>query len=180
MDHALDAVSDRGSVSREEAGVKTPDTTGRGDRARDQKKSGRVGQKARFRKRLPGAVELDGFVDPAAETKPGLLAGFADRRNRQRACPRRRDFWAALEQVGFELAGNRRCDGNAVVRLVDTAAGENILARHEHDVVMALADQDLWLVTGAIDQDQRRSVPGAEIGMVIGFLFLFCSGRSFG
>src|SRR3954471_7891758 len=138
MDHALDAVRDRRGVSSKEAGIKTPDTAGRRDRARDQKKSGRVGQKARFRKRLPGAVELDGFVDLAAETKPGLFAGFADRCNCKRACPRGRDLWAALEQVGFELTGNWRCDGNTVVRLVDTAAGENILARHEHDVVMAL------------------------------------------
>jgi hypothetical protein len=38
---------------------------------------------------------------------------------------------------------------------------------------MALADQNFWLVTGAIDQDQRRGVLRAEIRMVIGFFSSF-------
>ena len=55
--------------------------------------------------------------------------------------------------------------------------GKNIFARHEHHLVVALADQDLRLVAGAIDQDQRRRVLGPEIGMVIGF-FSFVLRRS--
>jgi hypothetical protein len=45
---------------------------------------------------------------------------------------------------------------------------------------VAFADQDLRLVAGAIDQDQRCGVLGPEIGMVIGFFFFFYGGRSFG
>ena len=90
------------------------------------------------------------------------------------------DLRTALEQVGLELAGNRSGDGNAVVGLVDAAAGKNIFARHEHHLVVALADQHLRLVAGAVDQDQRRRILGPEIGMVIGFFFFFYGGRGFG
>ena len=79
----------------------------------------------------------------APEAQPGLLAGLADRGDRQRLGPRGRDLRAALQQVGLELPGNRRGHRNAVIGLVDTAAGKDELAGHEHDLVVALADQDL-------------------------------------
>ena len=37
---------------------------------------------------------------------------------------------------------------------------------------MALADQHFWDRTTAIDQDQRRGIPGTELGMVISFLLI--------
>src|SRR4029079_18137202 len=100
----------------------------------------------------PGAFELHRLLDSATEAEAGFLAGLADRRKRERPRPRKRDLRTALEQIGFELAGNRRGDGNAVIGLVDAAAGKNIFARHEHNLVVALADQDLRLLAGAIDQ----------------------------
>src|SRR5207237_10117326 len=59
-----------------------------------------------------------------------------------------------------------------LIVLGDTAAGEDELSGHEHHLVVALADQDFWNGAAAIDQDQCRRIPGAEIGMVIGFLAL--------
>ena len=146
-----------------------------------------------IRNRLDGSgsrpASVNGFQAPSsfdAACRPcGRGRGRFPRRprgsRRPRAPrPRRCDLRAALEQIGFELAGNRRGDGNAVVGLVDAAAGKNIFARHEHHLVVAFADQHLRLVAGAIDQDQRRGVLGPEIGMVIGFFFFFFGGRSFG
>ncbi len=176
MDHAFDAMGDAGSICGEEARVEAADAAGRGDRARDQEQVGRIGQQARFRERLPGAVEFYGFFNLAAEAETGFLAGFADRGDRERPRAGRCDLRATLEQVGFELSGNRRGNRNAVVRLVDAAAGKNIFARHEHHFVVALADQNLRLVAGAVDQDQRGCILGPEIGMVIGFFsFLYGS-----
>jgi hypothetical protein len=140
MDHAFNAMGDAGSIRREEAGIEAADAAGRGDRARDQEQAGRIGQQARFRERLPGAFEFHGLVDLAAEAEPGFLAGLADRGDRERTRPGSYDLRAALEQIGLEFGGNRRGNGNAVVGLIDAAARENIFARHEHDVVVALAD----------------------------------------
>ena len=123
---------------------------------------------------------FDRLVDLAAEAEPGFLAGLADRGDRERARAGRYDLRAALEQIGLELGGDRSGDRNAVVRLVDAAAGKNIFARHEHHLVVALADQHLRLVAGAIDQDQRRRVLRPKIGMVIGFFFFLYGGRGFG
>ena len=78
MDHALDAVRDGRRIGGEEARIKTANAAGRGDRARDQEQTGGIGQQTRFRKRFPGAVELGGFFDLAAEAETGLLAGLAD------------------------------------------------------------------------------------------------------
>jgi hypothetical protein len=55
MDDAVDAVRDRRSVRREEPGVEAPDASGRGDGARNQEKTGRIGQQAGIAKRLPWA-----------------------------------------------------------------------------------------------------------------------------
>src|ERR1700739_963431 len=105
MDYALDAVGDGGRIRGEESCVKTPDTAGRGDRTRNQEKAGRVGQQAGFAEWLPRSLEWWRFAFAlAAETKPGFLAGFADRGDRQRSRARRRDFWAAFQEIGFELS----------------------------------------------------------------------------
>src|SRR5882724_10411773 len=158
MDHAFDAMGDAGCIGGEEARIETADTAGRGDRARDQEEAGWSGQQACFRKRLTGAFELLGLFNLAAEAEPGFLAGLADGGDRERTRPGSYNLRAALEQVGLEFGRDGSGDGNAVVRLVDAAAGENIFARHEHHLVVALADQDLRLVAGSVDQDQRRRV----------------------
>ena len=115
VDHAFDAMGDAGSISGEEAGVEAADAAGRGDRARDQEQARRIRQQARLRERLPGAFELDGFFDLASKAQPGLLAGFTDRGNRQRARAGWRDLRTTLQKVGLELRGNGSGDGNAVV-----------------------------------------------------------------
>src|SRR5439155_2051692 len=107
------------------------------------------------------------------------LAGFADGGDRERTRPGSCDLRTALEQVRLKLGGNGSGNGNAVVRLVDAAARENIFARHEYHLVVALADQHLRLLAGAVDQDQRRRVLGPEIGMVIGFFSFLYGSRSF-
>ena len=76
---------------------------------------------------------------------------------------------AALGEIGFQLGGDGCCTRHAVIVLVDAAAGEDELSGHEHHLVVALADQD-FRTAAAIDQDQRRRIAGAEIGMVVGFL----------
>ncbi len=87
MDHALDAVGDRGGIRREEARVEALDAAGRGDRACDQEQAGRVGQQARIRERLPVAVELSRLtLGLAPEAKAGLLAGLVDRGDGERFC----------------------------------------------------------------------------------------------
>src|SRR5947209_4203107 len=58
MDHALDPMGDGGGVRGEEAGIEAPHTARRGERARDQEQSGRIGQEAGIGKRLPRAFEL--------------------------------------------------------------------------------------------------------------------------
>ena len=128
MDHALDAVGDGGSVRREEAGIEAPDAAGRGDRARDQEQAGRIGQQAGIGKRLPGAFEFwRRAVDLAAEAEPGFLAGLADRGDRQRARARRRDLRAALEQIGFELLGDRAATGTRLSDLSTRPPGNTYL-----------------------------------------------------
>jgi len=42
---------------------------------------------------------------------------------------------------------------------------------------MALADQDFWSCAAAVDQDQCRRIPRAEIGMMVDFLALVDLGR---
>ena len=172
MDHALDAMGDGGGIRGEEARVEAPDAAGRGDRARDQEQAGRIGQKAGIRERLPGAVELGRLaVGFAAEAKPGLLAGLADRGDRRATCARPAEiFGLPLSRFCFELFGDGSRDRHAIIRLVDAPAGKDELAGHEHHLVVALADQHFWDRAGAIDQDQRRRIPRPVIGMVIGFL----------
>ncbi len=170
-------MGDGRSVRGEEPGIEAPHAAGRGDGAGDQKQSGWVGQQAGLGERLPRAVEIRrGAIALAPETQAGFFAGLADRGDRQRSRARRRDLRTALQQIGFERAGNRRGNGNAVIRLVDTAAGKDELAGHEHHLVVALADQDFWDGGGAIDQDQRGGVNRSAIGVMIGFflcLFFF-------
>src|SRR5215470_2032334 len=48
------------------------------------RETGGLGQQAGFGEWRPGTFELARLCDLAAETKPGFLAGFADRRIRQR------------------------------------------------------------------------------------------------
>src|SRR3954451_3669348 len=85
MDHALDAVGDRGSIRGEETRVEALDAAGRGDGARDQEQAGGIGQEACVCKRLPGALELGRFaLSFAPEAEAGLLAGFPDRGNCKR------------------------------------------------------------------------------------------------
>src|SRR6266699_755297 len=99
MDHALDAMGDRGRVRGEESRIETLDAAGRGDGARDQEQAGRIGQEACIRERLPWTVKLwtvklwtiklwtvklwtiklrRGAVGVAAEAEAGFLAGLAD------------------------------------------------------------------------------------------------------
>ena len=147
---------------------------GRGDRARDQKQAGRIGQQAGVAERLPYAVEFwRRSIALAAEAKPGFLAGLADRGDRQRSRARRRRLRTAFHQIGFKFLRNRRRNRNAVIQLVDAAARKHEFAGHEHHLVVALADQDFWDCAGAIDQDQRRGIHRPAIGMMIGLFFFF-------
>jgi len=180
MNHALDAMGNRGGIGGEEAGVEAADAAGRGDRPRNQEQARRIGQQACIRERRPGAFQLDRLVYLAAEAEAGFLAGFADRCYRKRTRARSYDFGAALEQISFEFLGDRGGNGHAVVSLVEAAAGKHELARHEHHIVMALADQHLWLLAGTIDQDQRRRILRPKVGMMIGFFFFLGRGSSFG
>src|SRR5580698_3365905 len=174
MDHALDTMGDAGSVSGKEARVKTPDAAGRRDRARNQEKPGRVGQEPGLGKRLPGAFEARcRAVALASEAKAGLLAGLADRGHRKRACARGGDFRAAFQEIFFQRLRDWRGDGNAIVRLVDTATGKDEFAGHEYHLVVAFADENLCSGCGSIDQDQRGGVDGTAIGMMVGFFLDF-------
>ncbi|OOQ90454.1 hypothetical protein PEBR_04025 [Penicillium brasilianum] len=149
-------------IGGEEAGVEAADAARRGDRACDQEQARRIGQQARVGERRPRTVELGLLLDLAAEAEPGLFTGFADRGIGERARAAGRDLRAALQQIGFELRRDRRCDRHAVVGLVDAAAGEDEFARHEHHLVVTLADQHLRLGAGTVDQDQRRGVLGRK------------------
>src|SRR3954454_20637234 len=85
MDHALDAVGDRGGIRREEARIEALDAAGRGDGARDQEQAGGIGQEACIGKRLPGALELGRRTfGLAPEAEAGFFAGLADRGNCKR------------------------------------------------------------------------------------------------
>lgn len=140
--------------------------------ARDQEQAGGIRQQSRIRKRLPGAGKLRRLalvLTPEAET--GFLAGLADRGDRKRFCTRGFRLRAALEQIGLKLRRDRRRAGHAIVVLVDAATGEDELARHEHHLVVALADQDFWNGAAAINEDQGGSILWPKIRMVVGFLF---------
>jgi len=84
MDHTLDAMGDRGGIRGEEAGVEALDAAGRGDGARDQEQARGVGQQARISEWLPRAFEPGRALGLAPEAEAGLLAGFADRGDRER------------------------------------------------------------------------------------------------
>jgi hypothetical protein len=88
-----------------------------------------------------------------------------------RARARWRDLRTAFQKIGFELFRNRRGNRNAVVCLVDAPAGKDEFAGHEHHLVVAFADQNLWSGGGTVDQDQRGGVLGTEIRMMIGLFF---------
>src|SRR4029077_1943734 len=110
----------------------------------------------RLSKRLPGAVELSldlslGAIALAPQAEAGLLAGFADRGDRKRFRARGLDLRAALQQVRFELPWDRRRHRDAVVGLIDPAAGKDEFAGHEHHLVMPLADQTLRNRAAAVD-----------------------------
>jgi len=180
MDHAFDAMGDSRSIRGEEARIKTPHAAGRGDSACDQEQAGRIRQQTGIGERFPGAIELYRLIDLAAQAETGFLAGLADGGVGERPRAAWRDLRTALEKIGLELIADRSRNGNAVVRLVDASARENILARHEHHIVVALADQNFWLVAGAIDQDQRRGILGPKVRVVIGFFFFLYGGCYFG
>jgi len=150
-------------------------TRGRGDRACDQKQSGRVRQQAGLGKGFPWALECRRrAIALAPQTKPGFLAGFADRRDRQRARPRRRDLRAALHQVGFELLCDRGGDRNAVVGLVDAAAGKTNLPGMNTTLSWRLPTRtSAWRPCDR--PDQRGGVDGAAIGVMVGFLLVSCN-----
>ena len=57
--------------------------------------------------------------------------------------------------------------------------GKTYLPGMNTDLVVAFADQNLRLVAGAVDQDQRRRILGPEIGMVIGFFSFLYGSRDF-
>ena len=122
MDHAFDMMGDGGGIGGEKPCIEPPHPARWGDRAGNQEQAGGVGQQPGIGKRFPRAFEGgSNAIALAAETEPGFLAGLADRRDRQRACARRRDLRTALEQIGFELFRDRRGDGNAVVGCIDAS-----------------------------------------------------------
>src|SRR5205823_14141700 len=172
MDHSLDAMGYAGRVSREKSGIEAPHAARRGDSAGDQKQPGRVGQQACLAKRLPRACEVRrSIIARSPETKTGFFTGLANRGDCQRTSARGRDLGAALQKILLKRLWNGRSDGHAVIRPVDATAGKDEFAGHEHHVVVALADQNLWRGGATVDQDQRGGVHRAPIGMVIGFLF---------
>ncbi len=172
-------MGDGGGVRGEEPRVEAPDPAGRGDRARDQEQPGRIGQEASIGKRLPRAGQCrHRAIDLAPETKTGFLAGLADRGDRERTRARWRDLRAALQEVCFKRFGDGCGHRNAAVGLVDAAAGKDEFAGHEHHLVVALADQDLWRCGAAIDQDQRGGIDRAAIGVMVGFFLRYSRFRS--
>src|ERR1700693_10668 len=108
MDDALDAMGNGRGVGGEEPGVEASYAARRGDRARDKEQPGRVWQEPSLGERLPRPLERRRrAVALAAKTEAGLLAGLADRGDRKRACARRRDLRASLQQVRFKCLRNR-------------------------------------------------------------------------
>src|SRR3984957_12649019 len=176
MDYPLHALGDGGVIRGEKPCVEAAHAAGRRDGARDQKQSGRIGQQARLAEGLPRAFERRrSAIALAPEAETGFLTGLADRGDGKRACARGADLWAPLQQIFLERLRDRGCDGNAVVVLVNTAAGKDEFAGHEHHLVVAFADQHLRDGGGAIDQDQRGGVYRAAIGVVVGFLLFLYS-----
>src|SRR5689334_11539420 len=60
MDHAFDPMRNRRGIRGKEAGIETPHSAGRRDRAGDEEKTGWIWQKPRFGERLPWPVKLRG------------------------------------------------------------------------------------------------------------------------
>ena len=163
MDDARHPVGDGGRVRGEKARVEALDAARRRDRTCDQVERGGIRQEARIAERLPASLELRlHVVRRLAEAKPGFLAGFADRGIGERARARCRNLRAALHQPSFKRGRDRRGHLDLVVLRIDAAAGKHERARHEHDVVVPLADQHLRLRLRPVDQDQRRCILRTE------------------
>ena len=167
-------MGDRRGVRGEEPGIEPPHAAGRGDRARNQEQPGRVGQQAGLAKRLPGAFERGrGAIALASEAKAGFLAGLADRGDRQRARPRRRDLRDCLSADWLRAAsGSARRPECGCLILSTRPPGKTNLPGMNTTLSWRLPTRTFGVAAAAIDQDQRGGIHRAAIGVMVGFLFV--------
>jgi len=155
---------------------RAPARRGACDRAGNRKQSGWIGQQAGLGKRAAMGLRDQGpAIAYCVRGKGRLSLGRADRGDRERRSAREAVILGLPLSRFLKAPSIGAATGNAVVALSTRASPGRRNLTDEHHLVVALADQDLWVEKncGGSTRDQRGDVDGRSIGGVVGFFLIF-------